>query len=279
MRIKKGILFILLILILSASILIMLGGGFGNRSNAELFGENERTYIAHRGLHNYFAENSLEAYTKCESLNFKAIEADIRVTKDNELIVFHDYNTSRLLDTNSTIDKFTKNELNRFVIFFHGKATDNKILSVDELLEYFGNTFKIYLDNKVNKKWVADSLIAKIDKNKSSGSVVIASSNLLFLAYIKYKNKNILTALEGFNSGKEWFYKFIPKNFKPDYYSSFISEVDESHISFLKANNILKNKIVYGVDSSNFELVHKFGLQNIIIDFDSSLSDIIKFQQ
>lgn len=46
--------------------------------------------IAHRGSHETFQENTLEAYKHAIELGVDGIEVDVRVTKDDDLILFHD---------------------------------------------------------------------------------------------------------------------------------------------------------------------------------------------
>jgi glycerophosphoryl diester phosphodiesterase len=273
---SKKLIIIILALILPTVILVgVIGGGFGDNHSPKLFEENSTTFIAHRGLYNYYAENSYEGYRNCERMGFKAIETDIRVTKDRQLIVFHDDSTSRLLGVNSKIEELEMQDLKDRFLRFHGTATENKVMTLDDLLMNFQNSFIIYLDNKVNKRWVADSLLKHIELNQAGEKVILASSNLLFLSYVKYKNNSIHTALEGFDSGKEWIYSIIPKKFKPDYFSSFMSKVDKEHIEFLKENDLLDRKIVYGVDSTNVHSVIESGIKSMIIDFDSSFTDIL----
>ena len=256
-------------------IILILGGGLGRRSERTVFDLSKTHYIAHRGLYNYFAENSFEGYENCRLMGFNAIETDIRVTKDHRLIVFHDDSTQRLLGINSTIEQITLVELEGAHLFFNGVETKNTVMTLHKFLDSFQKDFVIYLDNKVNKKWVADSLLLQIKKSNAQNGVIVASSNLIFLSYIKYKNPNVFTALEGFNAGKEWIYPLIPKNFKPDYYSSFISKVDEKHLDFLRKNNLLNHKIVYGVNRENLNFTLSSGIQNMILDFDSSFVEIL----
>jgi glycerophosphoryl diester phosphodiesterase len=54
-------------------------------------------YIAHRGLHDgrLIPENSLLAFEKALEKNY-AIEFDITISKDNEIVVFHDDDLYRL---------------------------------------------------------------------------------------------------------------------------------------------------------------------------------------
>jgi len=271
--------FLIRILFLALTIVVLFiliaGGGFGNDRSPGPLDKSKITFIAHRGMSNYYAENSQEGYQQCKELGFAAIETDIRTTKDKHLIVFHDESTSRLLGKEALLDQIDYFELANYTLHYHGTATQNKIMSLDFFLENFKDKFIIYLDNKVNKRWVADSLIIHLKNNEAQYKVLVASSNLLFLSYIKYENKDIYTVLEGFDAGKEWIYHLIPKNFKPDYFSSFMSKVDDDQIAFMRNNRILDRKIVYGVDSSNVEAVLRSGIQHMIIDFDSSFTKIL----
>ena len=267
----KRTLIVFLLIVLSLLLFIVIsGGGFGKRIKTSVFEKDKITYIAHRGLFNYYAENSFEGYDRCRKMGFKAVETDVRVTNDNRIIIFHDDSTQRLLGINSVIDELSLETAQSSHLLFNGSVSENKIMTLSNFLIQFQDNFVIYLDNKVNKKWVADSLLQILDKRNVVNSVIVASSNLLFLSYIKYKNPKVYTALEGFNSGKEWIYNFIPKNYKPDYYSSFFSKVDFNHIEFLKNNDLLDYKIIYGVDRDNINSAINSGLQNMILDFDSS---------
>ncbi len=59
----------------------------------------------------------------------------------------------------------------------------------------------------------------------------------------------------------------IPKKFKPDFYSGFLSKVNKKHMKFLKDNKLLSNRIVYGVNHENINQVFELGIQNIIVDY------------
>lgn len=69
--------------------------------------------IAHRGIHNNktIYENTLESFELAIKQDL-AIELDIRLTKDNQIIVFHDNNTKRITKQNKIVEKNTYKELN-----------------------------------------------------------------------------------------------------------------------------------------------------------------------
>ena len=69
--------------------------------------------IAHRGLHDEnIPENSLKAFERAIEKGF-VIECDIHLTKDNEVVVFHDRNLKRMTGVEGLIDKFKLNELKK----------------------------------------------------------------------------------------------------------------------------------------------------------------------
>ena len=179
-----------------------------------------------------------------------------------------------MLGINANIDELKWSDINKKYLIYNRKQTTNKVLSLNEFLKQTDSSKILYLDIKKATKPIADSLLSILEKNNKHKNIIIADANLLFLVYLKLKVPNIRVALEGFNKGKEWIYYIIPTNYKPDYYSSFLSEVDENHIKFLKKHKIINNKITYGVDVNNINIVLDFGIQNIILDYDTSIGSI-----
>lgn len=73
--------------------------------------------IAHRGLHDGLDcfENTVEAFTRAAEEGY-AIELDVRVTKDNEIIVFHDERADRLTGVDEAIIDLTLNDIRELYI-------------------------------------------------------------------------------------------------------------------------------------------------------------------
>lgn len=76
-----------------------------------------KNLIAHRGLHGYFPkqqtyipENSLSAFSHAITKRY-SIELDVQMTKDQNLIVFHDHNSSRLTNISQKINTCTLSEI------------------------------------------------------------------------------------------------------------------------------------------------------------------------
>jgi glycerophosphoryl diester phosphodiesterase len=67
--------------------------------------------IAHRGASGEFLEGSRGAYEAAIAQKADGLECDLRLTKDNQVICYHDKNTSRLSKANLTIAKTTYAQL------------------------------------------------------------------------------------------------------------------------------------------------------------------------
>jgi glycerophosphoryl diester phosphodiesterase len=70
--------------------------------------------FAHRGRHGPFpfVENSLTAFAACLEMG-AGVECDVRLTRDGEIVVFHDSDAARLTGMNAVIEQSTLDELRR----------------------------------------------------------------------------------------------------------------------------------------------------------------------
>lgn len=266
---KKIIQALLISAIIIVGWAIIIGGGFGNKSRA--LETDGPILFAHRGLSNDFPENSTAAFDSCKQLGFKAIETDLRFTKDKKLVLFHDESCKRLLGIDKKAEELNWEELKEKPMLHNGKPTSNRVVLLEQFFASIIEDNSVYLDIKAPSLELADSLLILLDKYQTHSTTLIADDNILFLAYLKYKNAKVKTVLEGFNKGKEWIYFVIPNNFKPDYYASFIAEVDSAHIAFLQNNNLLSRKIVYGVNPDNLSKAIDLKLKNVILDYEDAM--------
>lgn len=264
---------VIVIFLTSIVATLIIGGGGCGSPDSHVLNNGRPLVFAHRGTMNYFVENSAESFINARRVGFKALEIDIGITKDHELVVFHDETCQKLLGIEGSLQDKMWDEIKDLFILYRGKPTSNKVLRLKEILQIYGKSHILYLDIKTGSKVVADQILLLMEQCGAYEKTIIADANLLFLAYIKYRNPRIIVALEGFDKGKEWLYYLIPRDFKPDYYSSFLSEADEDHVRFFKRQGILNKKIVYGVEKNNLSRAVTLGISNVIIDYDRSLGD------
>ena len=72
----------------------------------------ENIYVAaHRGWSEKYPENTMIAFEKAIELGVDQIEIDIRITKDNELVIIHDNTVDRTTNGSGKVCDFTLEEL------------------------------------------------------------------------------------------------------------------------------------------------------------------------
>ena len=82
--------------------------------------KSRETYYAHRGLHNNAGnapENSLAAFEKAVKAGY-GIELDVQLTRDNQVVVTHDFHLRRNCNVQKEVDACTYEELQQYPIFF-----------------------------------------------------------------------------------------------------------------------------------------------------------------
>lgn len=268
---RKFFWILLLFLSIIIIVIVVFGGGFGPIQDELFYDKSQAIVFSHRGVVLENCENSTEAFSISKEKGFSAIELDVSFTKDEKLVIFHDKSCERLLGIDAEINELTWEEIKAKPLIFNNKPTTNSVLLLSSFLKETQYSKVLYLDIKETSFKIANNLLQVLKDRSEYENIIIADGNFLFLAYLKLMNNDIKIALEGFNKGKEWLYYIIPKKFKPNFYSSFLFEVDQGHMRFLKENNLLHRKIVYGVEYRNLEQVSKLGLQNVIIDFHDTL--------
>ena len=66
---------------------------------------------AHRGWSEIYPENTMIAFEKCLEYNPEAIEMDVQMTKDGELVVFHDEALGRMTGADGFISNYTYDDI------------------------------------------------------------------------------------------------------------------------------------------------------------------------
>ena len=94
--------------------------------------------IGHRGAAGLATENTAASFQKALDARVDAIELDVRKTKDNHLVVFHDSDTKRLSDTNLSIAKSTLKQLQKLKL-----TNGERIITLKEVFALTGDTHLI----------------------------------------------------------------------------------------------------------------------------------------
>ncbi len=107
-------------------------------------------YIAHRGLHDLdpgTPENSLAAFRKAVNAGF-AVECDIHLTADGEVVVFHDSDLHRVCGVDGTVETMTLAKLRECRL----NGTEQTIPTLRELLALVDGRVPILIEFKCDGK-------------------------------------------------------------------------------------------------------------------------------
>ena len=141
------------------------------------------THYIHRGLaKKNFKENTLSAFKYSFKKKY-GIETDLQVTKDNQLICFHDFNLKRRFNLNKNVKDINYSNLKK--ISKKRKAT---VPLLKDLLKIAKNKYPLLLEIKpLLSKISLLNLIKLIKKTKKYGIISFKEKNLINLYKINKK--------------------------------------------------------------------------------------------
>lgn len=141
--------------------------------------------FAHRGVHNNIdiPENSIKAF-KLAIKNKLNIELDLRLTKDNVLVVFHDDNLKRMTGININLNELNYEEIKNIKLI----NTNETIPTFKEVLKLVNG--KVLLDIEIKSTKKINLICKKIvnELNNYNHPFIIKSFNHKIINWFK-KNK------------------------------------------------------------------------------------------
>lgn len=151
--------------------------------------------ISHRGIHDNTRvyENTLESFKIAIKKKY-IIELDIHLTKDNKIIVFHDYNAKRMTNKNLIVEKATYQELNNQSILH--------IPTLEEVLHLVRGKVPLLIEIKQNSKvgTLEEKLMNILKEYK--GEFAIQSFNIMTLYWFRKHYPHILRGQLSYNYKK-----------------------------------------------------------------------------
>ena len=147
--------------------------------------------IAHRGLFDKKnPENSLGAFKKCIDRNV-SIELDVRMLKDNTLVVFHDANTFRMTGKKFNLSDVNYDDIRELKL----ENSEYNIPKLDDVLKLVDG--KVLLDieikGKENDLRICYEVCKCLDNYK--GNFIIKSFNPIYMLWFRINRKNYIRGL------------------------------------------------------------------------------------
>ncbi len=155
--------------------------------------------IAHRGYSGIAPENTLPAFALAIDVDADMVELDVQLTKDGQIVVFHDTDLVRITGQEGTIADYTYEELCEFDAgSWYGPSNNptyagEKIPTLAEVMTLLApSDLGIYLELKDigSVDGFAEAVAAEVDAYGFMGRVVFASFNYDYLQTIKAIDNN-----------------------------------------------------------------------------------------
>ncbi|VTP94709.1 Glycerophosphoryl diester phosphodiesterase [Sphingobacterium daejeonense] len=161
------------LLVLMIFLFAFIPEGFSQKAEVKLF--------AHRaGAHEY-DENTISAFKATYEKGMRGYETDVRLTKDGQLVIFHDDNLERIVGIKGKIEEMTLEEIKKLKT-----KKGNPIPTLDKVVEFFKDKPGVYIEfeMKTNKPMYSeedlqkycDQLYEKTYSNKPAGSDYLLTS-------------------------------------------------------------------------------------------------------
>lgn len=187
----------------------------GNKKEIDFFTNHK---YAHRGLHDAEkAENSMSAFKAAVDHGF-GIELDIRLSKDNQLVVFHDDTLDRVCGRPGRVRDFTAAELATFKL----NGTEDGIPTFAEVLAL--------VDGQV-------PLLVEIKEETNDSAVSVAAIDMLG----SYKGLFMVESFNPFTVGRVS--KAIPDVCSGFLAAHFTKEEKNRSLVYFLAENLLTNRL------------------------------------
>jgi len=142
------------------------------------------TIIGHRGAAGHAPENTLLSFKKAIELGCQAVEMDVHLSKDGEVVVIHDSKVDRVTGMNGKVKKMTLAELKKLYCPMH-----QCLPTLQEVIDLCRGRIRMFIELKA--KGTPDAVAKIIAANKIEHEVVILSFKIGLLKRIKRLNSKL----------------------------------------------------------------------------------------
>ncbi|MFW9930165.1 MAG: glycerophosphodiester phosphodiesterase [Candidatus Thorarchaeota archaeon] len=182
--------------------------------------ENKRPLIiAHRGASGTLPENTLEAFWGAICANADIIEMDLQLTKDNEIVIFHDKTIERIfpeLNQNSKINDFNLIDLQKYDSgsWLNKNYSHCRIPSLKDVFQNIPKNISLILEIKGSEQLLIDKtleMISLYDRSLHKGYISVQNIDNYHYIIDNTKNK-IKVALMQKKRSIEEFMNIVKEN-------------------------------------------------------------------
>ncbi len=237
--------------------------------------KHQVSVIAHRGYNKKYPENTLLSFKKAIDAGADYVELDVRLTKDDEIVVIHDGNTIRTGDKGFKIEETALKTLKQVDM-----GEGEKIPTLQEVFDLCKGKIGVQIEIKAEN--MAQKVLDLIAENEMEDEVLLSSFKHKEMMDSKKINPDILCATlepSGMSAVKAVFLKktFIKKAYriKADAVHPYHRYVNEKFCKIAHKFDILVNP--WTVDRvSAWENLVKSGVDGIITNDPEGLIEYLE---
>ena len=159
-------------------------------------------WVAHRGSHHMYPENTLPAFSAAVDLKATMVELDVQLSLDDEVMVFHDYYLSRLCGQRVSLRSLSAADLMKRVVKDNDCSKTAKITSLRQVFEKLSTQIYFYIelktfkrDSDLYKKCLVKEVLSLVKEFDLEQSVLLVSFDRDILKMVYDCNRNVVLGL------------------------------------------------------------------------------------
>ncbi len=167
---------------------------------ADFYHERPVINMGHRGAREAAPENTISSFQTAEAMGAHGIELDVMLSKDDRLIVIHDYDFDATTDGKGPVKEYTLAEIKKLDAgsWFDESFTGERIPILEEVIEALHPATLINIELKTESPatdGLENMVVEVIQKYDLYNRVVVSSFNPIALLRVKIADKKIPVGL------------------------------------------------------------------------------------
>ena len=155
-----------------------------------VYNDEKTLMMGHRGSPTLITENTLPSFQKAIDQGVDGIEFDIRLSRDNQIVIFHDADLNRLSDRSERISDLSLTELQAIELYKNdAQIEDAYIPSLNDLVPLLWQMKVINIEIKSEGLFqghaILKPLIAFLNKHQIDDKCIVSSFNPLILMKLR----------------------------------------------------------------------------------------------
>ncbi len=237
--------------------------------------------MGHRGAREAAPENTLSSFLAAEMMGAHGIELDVMFSKDDKLVVIHDYDLDATTNGKGPVKGYTLAEIKKMDAgsWFDEAFTGERIPTLQEVIEVLDPETLINIELKTETPatdGLESAVVDVIREYNLYSRVIVSSFNPIALMRVKWADKNIPVGLlyapdlaRYLSEG--WFISLL----RPEALHPEMSMVDENYMEWARKKGYRVN--VWTVnEAADLKRMLDLGVDGIITDRPDLLQQLLE---